>query len=49
MKIKKLNPCLLLFFQIYIVDAVPNGVAGPLTGKVQTDGELCGSMQHLLL
>ena len=28
----------LLFFQICMVDAVPNGVAGPLTGNVQADG-----------
>ena len=38
MKIKNCYLFLLLCFQICIVDAVPNGVAGPLTGNVQADG-----------
>ena len=38
MKIKNCYLFLLLCFQICIVDAVPNGVAGPLTGNVQPDG-----------
>ena len=38
MKIKNCYLFLLLCFQICMVDAVPNEVAGPLTGNVQTDG-----------
>ena len=38
MKIKNCYLLFLLFFQICMVDAVPNGVAGPLMGNVQADG-----------
>ena len=38
MKIKNCYLFFILFFQICMVDAVPNGVAGPLTGNVQPDG-----------